>query len=132
MTTASQQDTLEIREDQWIPFMAEFTRENRGAHARLSIVGADTDVGCQVETEGRSFDGVAADVRGRERTVWISFGSTAADHMTHGVHNAVAFRVLRPTESRGFVLEVEASDGEKTILELTLPADYALAPGESR
>jgi hypothetical protein len=123
--------TLEIPLDRWIPFLAEFTRENRGAHARLEIVGADTEVGYQVETEDRPFDGVSADVKDRERTVWIAFASTAEDHITHGIQNATAIRMLPPTEKRGAVLEVEAADGTKNILDLTRPEAYALPPAES-
>jgi Family of unknown function (DUF5335) len=132
MTIAHRPNTHEIPEKEWIPYLAEFTRENRGANARLEIVGADKEVGYQVETEDRPFDGVAADIKDRERTVWIAFGSTAEDHLTHGVHGAAAIRVLPSTEARGSVLEVEAADGTKTILELTLPESYALPPGERR
>jgi hypothetical protein len=47
----------EIEPDRWIPFLAEFTRENRGAHARLEVLAADQ--GYQVETENPPFDGVS-------------------------------------------------------------------------
>jgi hypothetical protein len=117
-----------IQRQEWIPFLAQFTLENRGAHARLDIVGATTDVGYQVETEDRPFDGVAADVKGSESTVWITFASTADNHIAHGVHHATAIRVLGATLSRGPVLEVEDADGNKTILELTDVQSYALPP----
>jgi hypothetical protein len=129
---ANQRDTREVLVDRWIPFLAEFTRENRGAHARLEIVGADAEVGYQVETENRPFDGVSADVKAGERTVWIAFGSTAEDHMTHGIQGATVIRMLPATERMGAVLEVEAADGTRTILELTNPDAYALPPVESR
>ena len=121
MTTpgsAGRRQTQEISQDQWIPFLAEFTRENRGAHARLTIIGAEADVGAQVETENRPFDGVSADVKDRERTVWITFGTSAEDHMTHGVHRATAIRTLLPAGGSGPVLEVESADGAKTLVEL--------------
>jgi hypothetical protein len=121
MTTpgsAGRRQTQEIFQDQWIPFLAEFTRENRGAHARLTIIGAEADVGAQVETENRPFDGVSADVKDRERTVWITFGTSAEDHMTHGVHGATAIRTLPPAGGSGPVLEVESADGAKTLVEL--------------
>jgi hypothetical protein len=51
----------EIEPDRWIPFLAEFTRENRGAHARLEVLAVDQ--GYQVETENRPFDGVSADAK---------------------------------------------------------------------
>lgn len=129
-TVANLPNTQEVPLDQWIPFLAVFTRENRGAHARLEIVGADTEVGYQVQTEGRLFDGVSADIKDRERAVWIAFGSTPADHLTHGVQSATVIRTLPPSETRGAVLEVEAADGTKTILDLTKPEEYALPPAE--
>jgi Family of unknown function (DUF5335) len=127
-TIANETNTKEIPRDEWIPFLAAFTRENRGAHARLEIVGRDTDVGYQVQTENRPFDGAAADVKDRERTVWIAFGSTPDDHITHAVTRAAAIRVLPPSENRGAVLEVEADDGAKSILELSNPEEYELPP----
>jgi hypothetical protein len=131
-TLANQRDTQEVSVDRWIPFLAEFTRENRGAHARLEIVGAEAEVGYQVETEDRPFDGVLADVKGGERAVWIAFGSTAEDHMTHGIQGATLIRMLPATETTGAVLEVEAADGTRTILGLTKPDAYALPPAEPR
>ena len=71
-TSTNQRNVREIHADQWIPFLAESTRENRGAHARLEIVGPDTEVGYRVETEDRPFDGASADIKDRERTVWLS------------------------------------------------------------
>src|SRR5437899_2649856 len=116
-------DTQQIERAQWIPFLTEFTREYRGAHARLDVLGEG--VGYQVETENRPFDGVAADVKDGEHAVWITFGSKPEDHLAHGIHSVTAIQVLLPTTSRlGAVLEVEARDGSKTVLELTRPEDY--------
>lgn len=105
---------------------------NRGAHARLEIVAPDAEVGYQVETEDRPFDGVSADIKDREHTVWIAFGSRREDHLTHGVEKAKVIRALPANERGGVVLEVEAADGTNTILELTSPEAYALPPAESR
>ena len=96
----NQPKTREIPFDQWIPFLAEFTRENRGAHARLEVVGPKDEPLYQVETENRPLDGVSADIKDCERTVWISFGSRPGQtSLTHGVHSAAtAIRVLSETE----------------------------------
>ncbi len=127
-TLSEQSNVQEIQQEQWIPFLDGFTRENRGAHARLEIIGPDNDTGLQVETENRPFDGVSADIKDGERTVWISFGSTTADHLSHGIHRAVAIRTLPLTEHSGAVLEIESADGTKNILYLTAPEAYALPP----
>jgi len=126
-----QPKTQELRPDQWIPILAEFTRENRGAHARLDVLRGE--VGYQVQTENRLFDGVATDVKHGEHNVWISFGSTADDHLVHGIHNATVIRMIEPIKDGGAVLEVEAQDGTITVLELSNPGAYALPqPSGSR
>jgi hypothetical protein len=119
-------NTLLIGPNLWIPFLADFTRTTRGAHAVLRIIAPDNEVGYQVETEDRPFDGVSADNRDGERSVWIAFSSAPGDHFTHGVHNAVAIRSLAAEGTLGPVLEVESADGTRTILELTPPDAYAL------
>jgi hypothetical protein len=63
-----------------------------------------------------------------ERIVWISFGITAKEHLTHGVHAAALIRTLLPSEAAGAVLEIEAEDGNRTLLELSKPGSYELPP----
>ena len=126
--SAPQGDAQEIKKGEWITFLAEFTRENREAHARLEILGSDASY--QVQTEDRPFDGISSDVKDGEQGVWIAFGSTSDDHLTHGVHEVTAIRLRPPTGAEGPALEVEARDGSKTILALSPPEAYALPPAE--
>lgn len=125
---AAPRETIELEKNQWIAFLAEFTRQNRGAHARLEVL--DPDIGYQIEAEDRTFDGVSVDSKDGEKNLWITLGSTPADHHAHGIHNVTAIRVLPPTTSAGAVVEVEAQNGTKTLLELTRPEDYALPPAK--
>ena len=130
-TVVSQGTAPDILVDrsQWITFLAQFTRENRGAHARVDVLGPN--VGYQVETEDRPFDGVAADIKDGEDAVWITFGSTLDDHLTHGIQNVAAIWVRPAVPGRaGAAVLIEANDGTKTLLELSLPEEYALPPGE--
>ena len=111
---------------EWTAFLNDFTHENRGAHARLEVIGGE--VGYQVETEDRPFDGVSADLRDGERTVWITFRSTGAESMTHGVDDVSAIYSIPRTETTGAILEVEAGDGTRSLLTLSQPGAYALPP----
>lgn len=122
--------TREIAPEEWGAFLAVFTRENRGAHARLEVLGEDA--GSLVETEGRPFDGVSADYKDGERSVWISFASTPGDHFTHGVHRVKRIYVRPPLGRLGSVLEIEGHDRTKTLLQLSWPEEYALPPGEHK
>jgi hypothetical protein len=125
---AAPREMIELGKNQWTAFLAEFTRQNRGAHARLEVL--DSDIGDQIEAKDRTFDGVSVDVKDGEKNLWITLGSTPADHLAHGIHNVTAIRVLPPTTSAGAVMEVEAQNGTKTLLELTRPEDYALPPAK--
>jgi hypothetical protein len=126
---ASARKSPEIEVDRWLPFLEQFTRENRGAHARLEVFGSE--VGYQVATENRPFDGAWADVKDGERAIWMAFGSTPSDRQTHGIPDAAAMRFLPPGHESGAVLEVEGKDGTITLLELTRPDAFRLPPGPS-
>src|SRR5258706_15272984 len=104
-------NTTDIARERWIPFLDEFTRENRGAHADLEVINGD--IGDQIETGDRPLDGVAADLKGSAPAIWITFGATPSEHFTHGVHDVVAVRVLMPAPPERSVLEIESSDGTK-------------------
>lgn len=117
---------LIVQRPEWIEFLARFTRENRGAHARLEILGAD--IGDQVETDDRPFDGIGPDVKDGEDAIWIAFGDSIEDHFTHGIHSVKTLRVRPAAGKYGAAVLVEAGDGTKTLLELSRPEDFALPP----
>ena len=123
---AAPREKIELGKHRRIAFLAEFIRQNRGAHARLEVV--DPDIGYQIEAKDRTFDGVSIDVKDGEKNLWITLVSTPADHHAHGIQNVTASRVLPTTKSAGAVVEVEAHDGTKMLLELTRPEDYARPP----
>jgi hypothetical protein len=110
--------------------MAEITREYRGAHATLEVL--DADLGYQIPTEDRPFEGISADVKGGEHSVWIAFASREDDHFTHGIPNAQIVRALSASDRSGPVIEVEATDGAITLLALTRPEQYALPDPSAR
>lgn len=119
--------TRTIAEDQWIPFLAEFTRENRGAHARLEVLGSESD---HYVVEDRPFEGISSDIKDGEHAVWIDLGTTPEDHLTHGVESATAILVRLSVPPLGPALEIVSKDGTKTLLQLSLPEEYALPPAE--
>jgi hypothetical protein len=125
---AASREKIELETHQWIAFLADFTQQNRGAHAHIEVL--DPNNGYQIEASDRTFDGVSVDVKDGEKNLWITLGSTPGDHHAHGIQNVTAIRVLPPTKTAGAVVEVETQDGTKTLLELTRPEDYALPPAK--
>ncbi len=123
--------TQEIFRDQWAVFLDEFTREHRGSHARLEVIGGDA--GAQVEVEDRQLEGASVDYKDGECTVWVNFmsGPRPGDHLAHGAHGVKALRSLPPSAGQGAVLEVESGDGTRTVLELSHSEAFALPRGQS-
>jgi hypothetical protein len=115
----------EIHSDQWMPVLTTLTREFRGAHARLEVLGSDGEY--QVEAEDRPFDGISVDSKDGERVVWISFGPTPDRHLTHGVHDVSAIYMRTTDTAGGAAVEVRSSDGTRTILTLEAPGAHELA-----
>jgi hypothetical protein len=91
-------------------------------------------VGYQVMTNDWPFDGLTADFKDKERTIWITFGFGAnqEDHLAHGIHNVVAVRTGPAPARTAAVVEIEAKDGDRTLLTLTRPEEYALPPGSRK
>lgn len=119
--------TRNIEQNQWITFLDDFTRENRGSHARLEILGPE--VGSQVEAEDRPLNGLSADTKDGEHSVSISFGSSAEDHFEHGIQNVTAIRLLPVRGESGPTLEVVSRDETRAVLELSRPDAFALPVG---
>jgi hypothetical protein len=132
MTTPTKRTKNERTQDiiepgQWAAFLARFTRDYRGAHATIEVLG--NDVGDQVMTDDRPFDGITADVKDGERSVWITFGSTLEEHLAHGIHNVRTIRMGPPPAQAATVLEIEAQDGVRTLLTVSRPEAFALPSG---
>lgn len=106
-----------INRDRWTTLLADFTRNNRGTHARLEMIGPE--IGSKVEAKDCVFDGISADNKDGEDTVWISVDSSASEHLTHGVSGATEIRLRDATGNRGAAVLVEGRDGNKALLELT-------------
>ena len=121
----------EISKDRWSPLLNDITRDYRGAHARVEVLGPEA--GYNVETENRPFAGLSADTKDGENAVWILFGSEVENHLAHGVQGVTNIRMPPPASAGGeLVLEIEAGDRTKTILTLTQPELFELPPAEGR
>jgi len=126
--SVSQKD---VQPDQWTPILSTVTRDFRGAHAQLEVLGSD--IKYLKPTENRPFEGISADIKDGERVVWISFGGGGPNNpYTHSIHGVTAIHILTPDSSAGSAIEIEAGDGTKTILTLSAPGSFSLPPGGGR
>jgi hypothetical protein len=117
-------DTREIPRSEWTRCFAEFTRENRGAHATVEIIGRD--IGDQVQIADQPLDGIAADDKDGESRIWITFAGSGSDHLSHSIQDPVTVRLR--SAGGATTLEIESRDGSKTMLQFSSQGAFRLGP----
>jgi hypothetical protein len=122
-------NTTGVKQSNWTAFFDAFSRRHQGWRARLTIL--DPKLGAQVEAVELPLQSVVADERGRGIT--IDLGERAGD-VEHSVRNPRRVWIELGEDGSEAAIEIESSDGTKTILEFrglaTPEAVNGLAPAE--
>jgi hypothetical protein len=112
MTATSQ----EIPRDQWIRFLDRFAREHQGWSVRVEVL--DLELGAQVEVSGLPLQGMSADDRGSEHDISITVGDARNPVLTHMIPGAQRLWVQSSGRGADAALEIESSDGSRTLVRL--------------
>jgi len=109
--------TQEITRNEWQPFLDEFSRQHQGDRATVQIIGEET--GVQTEAESLPFVGISAEDQGSEKgSIVLMLGTEADDHVEHRISDASHLWQKAADDHVGDALEIESTDGTKTILQL--------------
>jgi hypothetical protein len=120
--------TQEIPRAQWNSFFNSFSRQHEGWLATLEVF-ADA-FGAQQEAEELSFEGISLDSEnGESDSVIISFGRSAAEHVTHTIHEAKHLWLQQTPEGADAALEIRAQDNSNTLLRFQSPMLPELVDG---
>jgi hypothetical protein len=102
----------EIPKNEWREFLDDFTRENLGAQVTIEV--QDPEAGSQVEARDLPLQGIAAD----NKEVAVIVGDETDPALTHIVHGASRLAVEYSTGGRVSSVEIESSDGSRTLVRL--------------
>ena len=109
--------TQEITRNEWRPFLDEFSKQHKGDRATVQTIGDDS--GVQTEAESLPFVGISAEDKGSEKgSIVLMLGTETDDHVEHWVTDASHLWQKTADGNAGDALEIESSDGTKTILQL--------------
>jgi len=111
--------TRTIPEEQWNPFIENFSREHMGWVATIDVL--DRVAGPQHVAEGLPLQGISFDTKGsRPNAIEIAAGDKPGSHVTHIVDMPLYIREAR--ESDGSVdLQIEPARGPMTLIHLRGP-----------
>lgn len=105
-------NTKEIIRNEWAGFFEMFSKQHEGWLASLEIFG--DDVAAQTEAVELPFEGISFDAEAE--SLLISFGKTAADHISHTVERPRRVWLRQTPEGADDSLEIEEHGTQKTLL----------------
>ncbi len=101
--------TREIPREQWRKFCDDFSRAHQGENVVVEVL--DREAGDQREAEGLPFVGISADEKNGENVIEVMVGERGQQQ--HLINKPSHLRV---DEGRKPTVEIEASDGPKTLV----------------
>jgi hypothetical protein len=106
--------TEEIARHAWNQWLDEFTAIHEGWLVSIEIVGPE--IGAQPEIDNLPLLGVSPDRIDHDPAIVVAVGRSSTDYVTHVVRNATHLHIQRTDQGADAALQIESSDGVKTIL----------------
>jgi hypothetical protein len=111
--------TLNIPKKEWGNFFDDLTKRRFEWKTSLEVIGRD--IGSQSMSEGLPLKGVTAEFDGDKYVVEILLGKDAEHHQTHNIYDPAVVAFLPNESDPGGILEIEESDGTKTLMKILEP-----------
>ena len=114
-------ETREIDHDQWVPFLAEFSKAHFGEPVKVRVLGRTADAADEtappaplMAIDGTTVAAVAAAAAdGGER---IEVVTGAGPTVSYGVSHPVHVRVSGPSSDQPLTVQIDDEDGSRTLL----------------
>jgi hypothetical protein len=120
--------TQEIAREEWPTFLERFSRQHEGWLASLEVLS--NDIGAQFEVRDLPFAGVTvASKENSPKTMAISLGKSAEDHVTHTITEPRHVWLEQTSEGANAGLEVESADEVKVLLRFRSPVPAEMVDG---
>ena len=111
--------TLRIPIDEWGNFFDDLSK--RRYEWKTSVEVISEDIGSQVLSVGLPLRGITAEQKTGDPVVEILVGSDREHHQTHNIFGPAAVAFLPNENDAGGILEIEETDGTKTLVRIIEP-----------
>lgn len=106
-------DTIEIPRESWGNFFGQFSQEHETQLVAVEVFGRD--IGAQVEGRSLLLGGISPGDP-EAGSLALMFDSVDGEHLTHIVNKPIHVWVRRAPDNTDEALEIESSDGTKTLV----------------
>jgi hypothetical protein len=104
--------TTQIPSDEWISFLDSFSRRHEGWLVTLELIGPE--IGAQIQASELPLEGISSSTN--PKTISISLGNEPSNHLTHTISSPGQLWLRRTSQGADEALEIESTDGAKTLL----------------
>lgn len=111
--------TLNIPKDEWANFFDDLTKRRFEWKTNLEVINAE--IGDQTLSDGLPLKGVTFEDKGGRQTIEILLGKDADRHQAHNIAEPEKVAFLPNDGDGGGILEIEESDGTKTLVRILEP-----------
>ena len=112
--------TLKIPRDEWANFFDDLTKRRFEWKTNLEVISSE--FGDQMLSDGLPLKGITAETRNGNTVIEVLLGKDTDHHLSHNIFAARAVAFLPNERDAGGILEIEESDGTKTLIRLLEPA----------
>ena len=113
--------SYEIKQEEWKRFFD--TLSKRRYEWKTEIEVLSPNIGDQTLNVALPFNGITLEESGKQTTLDISVGENTEQHQTHIIVNPTRVAFLASDGDRGDVVDIEESDGTKTLMRFVEPID---------
>lgn len=113
--------SYEIKQEEWKKFFD--TLSKRRYEWKTEIEVLSPNMGDQTLNAALPFNGITLEESGKQTNLDISVGENTEQHQTHIIVNPTRVAFLASDGDRGDVVDIEESDGTKTLIRFVEPID---------
>jgi hypothetical protein len=113
--------TYEIEREEWNAFFDALSKRRFEWKTEIEVLSPT--IGDQTLNITLPFNGITVEGSGERTTLNISVGETTGQHQSHNILNPTRVVYLPSAEKRSDVIDIEESDGTKTLIRFVEPSD---------
>ena len=119
--------TLNLPKEKWAQFFDDLSKRRFGWTTKIEVMS--DAVGDQILSENLPLNGVTAETKGVDTTLEISVGENTT-HQSHNIVNPTKVAFLGDDEKPGGIVEIEETDGTKTLIHIIKPMPVVVGYAE--
>lgn len=109
----------EIKKEKWNTFLETLSRRRFEWKTKVEVLS--TEFGDQILSDNLPFNGITLEKKGDTITIDVSLGENTESHQTHTIKDPTRIAFLGADSSHGDIVDIEQSDGTKTLITFVEP-----------